>query len=153
VQRARQLYRWCGKPPASVGQLQSKKLFCWPTLVTFALARSRHANRLMGKTHCTSSAPNPQEKVDMYLADVALHCVKCTLEMELFCKVACAESEGSLCFLSPPLQQYCNRVVHHKFRYSFVFSRAFLYPYPGYVSYISNPIINCALLSILTNSS
>lgn len=59
----------------------------------------------------------------MYPADVALHCAKCALEMELFCEVACVESKGTLCSL-PLLQQYCDSVVHPKFRYSFVFFRA-----------------------------
>lgn len=94
VQQASQLYRWCGEPPASAGQLQSKGLFCWLTASGNFFARSRSASKLMSEAHGASSAPNPQEDVNVYPADVALRCAKCILEMELLCGAACVEAKA-----------------------------------------------------------
>lgn len=89
-----------------------------------------------------------QQKADTYCAAVAALCPAHAGDGAVLQHVG---SQGTLC--SRLLQQDCDTVVHHKFRCGFVFVRAFLRPWPGYVSYILNLIINCALLSVLTNPS
>lgn len=148
VQQASQLYRWCGEPPASAGQLQSKGLFCCLTASGNLFARSRSASKLMSEAHGASSAPHPQEDGDVYPADVALHCAKCILEMELLCGAACVEAKA---LSAPPPHRSSAAPVWFNINSGTVLT--FLGPFCIPALAILNPIPGYALLSIRTNPS
>ena len=96
----------------------------------------------MSEAHSASSAPNPQEDVDVYPADVALQSAKCILEMELLCRAACVEAKAlSAPPPSPPSAPVC-------FNMNSGTVLTFLGPFYILALAILNPIPGYALLSI-----